>query len=101
MNLFHRLFGNKDNKIVDFINREAVILDVRTKEEFALGAIAGAKNFDLQQLPSKIKTISQWNKPVITCCASGIRSARALALIEQHGIEVVNGGSWQSLAKKL
>jgi len=47
MNLFHRLFGNKDNKIVDFINREAVILDVRTKEEFALGAIAGAKNIDL------------------------------------------------------
>ncbi|HBY69385.1 MAG TPA: sulfurtransferase, partial [Flavobacteriaceae bacterium] len=42
-----------------------------------------------------------WNKPVITCCASGVRSGNAAKILTNNNIEVVNGGGWKSLQKKL
>ena len=41
-----------------------------------------------------IEKIKKLNKPVITCCASGMRSASAASILKQHGIEAINGGSW-------
>jgi rhodanese-related sulfurtransferase len=42
------------------------------------------------------------SKPVITCCASGMRSASAKSLLLQKGFsEVYNGGGWTSLQNKL
>jgi len=73
------LFGNKSKKIEDFTSRGAIILDVRSKGEYDQGAIPGSKHIPLQSVASKISEIKKWNKPVITCCASGMRSASALA----------------------
>ncbi|MES2765251.1 MAG: rhodanese-like domain-containing protein, partial [Bacteroidota bacterium] len=41
-------------------------------------------------------------KPVITCCASGVRSGAAVNLLKTGGFsEVYNGGSWTGLQRKL
>ena len=40
-------------------------------------------------------------KPIITCCASGMRSASAKIIFEQNGFEAYNGGNWKSLESKL
>jgi phage shock protein E len=38
---------------------------------------------------------------VITCCASGMRSGSATAILKQAGVEAYNGGSWMSLQNKM
>lgn len=95
------LFGNKNKKIDDFKNRGAIILDVRSKGEYDGGAIPGSKNIPLQSLNSKIATIKKWDKPVICCCASGMRSGSAAGILRSQGVEAINGGGWFSLSKKL
>lgn len=94
-------FGNKTNAIEEFKNKGAIILDVRTPEEFKDGHIFGSKNIALQVLNNNIETIKKWNKPVIACCRSGMRSAQATSILKQNGIECINGGGWTSLQSKL
>lgn len=94
-------FGNKTNEITAYTQKNAIILDVRTYEEFASGHIKGSKNIPLQILGSKINEIKKLNKPVIACCRSGMRSAQATSILKQNGIDCINGGGWQSLESKL
>lgn len=101
MGLLDFLLGNKTKQIKDFSSRNAVILDVRTKEEYISGAIPGSKHIPLQLVATRINEIKKWNKPVICCCASGVRSGRASAILMSNGIESINGGGWTSLYKKL
>ena len=101
MGIFDFIFGNKNKKIQDFKNRGAVVLDVRSKGEYAGGAIPGSKNIPLPAIALKISEIKKWNKPVILCCASGMRSGTASGMLKSNGIEAMNGGGWFSLSKKL
>jgi len=101
MGIFSFLFGNKTRKIEDFMTRDAVIIDVRTKGEFNSGAIPGSKNIPLQVISSKVSEIKKWNKPVILCCASGMRSGSATGILKSNGIEAMNGGGWLSLSNKI
>ena len=97
MGIFDFLFGNKNNEIKDFQTRGAVIIDVRTPNEYSQGAIKGSKNMPLQTLKSEIEDIKNLNKPVITCCASGVRSGNAASILKKHNIEAINGGGWKRL----
>tara|TARA_R110002050_G_scaffold273113_1_gene417038 strand:+ start:29118 stop:29423 length:306 start_codon:yes stop_codon:yes gene_type:complete len=101
MGLLDMLFGNKKEMISDFKKRGAIVIDVRTKEEYSQGAIPGSKNIPLQNINSKIQDIKKLNKPVITCCASGMRSGSAASILKSNGIETINGGGWSSLNSKL
>lgn len=94
-------FGNKTNEIAEYTQKGAVIIDVRTYEEFASGHIKGSKNIPLQVIASKINDIKKLNKPVIACCRSGMRSAQATSILKQNGIDCINGGGWQSLESKI
>ena len=94
-------FGNKANEIKEFVENGGVILDVRTPEEFKEGHIKGSKNIALHSLNGKIAEIKKWNKPIIACCRSGMRSAQATSILKQNGIECMNGGGWSSLEGKL
>ncbi len=94
-------FGNKSNSIQEFKEKGAVIIDVRSQGEFAGGHIKGAKNIPLNEIGNKINDIKKLNKPVIACCASGMRSSQATFILKQNGIDAINGGGWQSLQNKL
>lgn len=78
----------------------AVIVDVRTKGEFDSGHIKGAINLPLQTLEQHLGKLKK-DKPVITCCASGMRSSSARGFLKSKGYEVYNGGSWVSLKSKI
>jgi phage shock protein E len=69
--------GNKANDVQDYVQKGAIILDVRTPDEFNEGHIKGSKNIALQIINGNIETIKKWNKPIIACCRSGMRSAVA------------------------
>ena len=101
MGFFDFLFKNKQKMIDDFMSRDAIILDVRTKEEFVSGNIPKSKNIPLQVLNSNIAKVKKMNKPIITCCRSGMRSATAASILKNNGIEAMNGGGWTSLYDRL
>ena len=93
--------GNKSESIQEFVEKGAVIIDVRSPGEFAGGHIKGSKNIPLNEIGAKINEIKKLNKPVIACCASGMRSSQATSILKQNGIDAINGGGWQSLQSKL
>ena len=101
MGIFDFLFKNKQKMIDDFMSRGAIIIDVRTQAEFANGAIKGSKNIPLQVINSKMAQIKKFNKSVITCCASGMRSGSAASFLKQNNIEAMNGGGWASLQGRI
>ncbi len=79
----------------------AQIIDVRSSNEFACGHIKNAINIPLDRLQAHLNKIRK-DKVVITCCASGMRSASAKALLMANGFrEVYNGGGWASLQSKI
>jgi phage shock protein E len=98
MGFLANLFKSKKaEQIESFKSRGAVIIDVRTAGEFRNGHIEGSKNYALDNLRSQVKSIKAMEKPIIVCCASGMRSAQAKSILEKEGIEVINGGGWRSL----
>ena len=66
---------------------EAVILDVRTEEEFESGYIPNAKNIDLRMGPGFIDEINTLEKNIsyYVYCRSGARSAQAVQLMRDLG----------------
>ncbi len=94
-------FGGKSENIKEFMAKGAIIVDVRTPGEFSGGHIKGSKNIPLNILSTKIDEIKKLDKPVIACCASGMRSAQATSILKSNGIDVMNGGGWSSLENKL
>jgi rhodanese-related sulfurtransferase len=95
-NLFKHLFGKPHDLKTLHLNG-AIILDVRSAGEFRAGHIPGAVNVPLDRLKTAVYDLKKQQKPVITCCLSGARSAMALKILSQAGLEVYNGGSWQAL----
>lgn len=84
------------------IEQGAIILDVRSKSEFGSGHIKGAVNIPVDSLRANLNKLKDKNIPVITCCASGMRSASAKNILKANGFtHVYNGGGWQSLNNKL
>ena len=93
--------GGKSESVKEYIDKGAVIIDVRTVGEFQSGHIKGSKNIPLDNIFSKVNEIKRLEKPVIVCCRSGMRSAQAASILKNRGIDVMNGGGWQSLESKL
>ena len=80
----------------------ATILDVRSKAEYQQGHIKGAVNISVDQLHNNLNKLKDKNNPIITCCASGMRSASAKSILKSNGFkEVYNGGGWSSLQNKI
>ena len=93
-----RLFGGgTDIKVL--LLEGAIILDVRTKAEYKRGHIKGSINMPLPKIDRQIKQLQKYNKPIITCCASGRRSGVAATRIKAYGLEAHNGGAWTSVRR--
>ena len=83
------------------VQNGARIVDVRTESEYKQGHIKGSVNIPLASLAQQVHRINK-QKPVITCCASGMRSAQARNQLMSMGFnEVYNGGGWMSLQRKI
>ena len=83
------------------VRQGAQIIDVRTPGEYSGGHIRGSVNIPLDKLAGQVSKIKK-DKPVITCCATGMRSASAKSFLKSRGYaEVHNGGGWMSLRNKI
>ena len=69
---------------------QAILLDVRTPEEYRGGHVPGSKNLPLQQI-EKITAIAEKKEtPLFVYCQSGARSRQAVSLLQRMGYENVN-----------
>lgn len=98
---FKKLFSGNSVDFRALKQQGAQVIDVRTPAEFKGGHLKGAKNIPLQSLSLHLEKLNK-NLPIITCCASGVRSAAAKNILLKNGfIEVYNGGGWKSLQQKI
>ncbi|MGG9964644.1 rhodanese-like domain-containing protein [Ferruginibacter sp. SUN106] len=103
INTIKNLFGiGSKTDYAQLVKEGAVILDVRSKGEFESGHIKGSVNIPVDQLLSNLSKLKNKEQPIITCCASGMRSASAKSILITSGFtKVFNGGGWSSLQNKL
>jgi phage shock protein E len=93
------IFGikSKEEKVKELMAEGAIIVDVRTPQEYNEGHIAHSLNIPVQQIEARISTLKKKGKPVILCCKSGGRAGRAKSILHRNGIKCMNGGSWGGL----
>jgi rhodanese-related sulfurtransferase len=98
-----RLFGiSAASDFAELVKNGAKIIDVRSPGEFASGHIQQAVNIPVDQLSGKLNLLKDKQQVIITCCASGMRSAAAKRVLQSSGyVNVHNGGSWQGLQQKM
>lgn len=103
---FHKVITQGQNpyesglsKLQTYLLREAILLDVRTAQEYIKTKLPNSRHAPIEQLIVLAKSIRNWNKPVITYSTHGRRSAQAEQLLRSLGVEAVNGGSRSDLAK--
>ncbi len=86
--------------IGELVTKGAMIVDVRSKGEYASGHVKGSVNIPLDQLHNNLKKFRSKEDAIITCCASGMRSGSAKSYLKGLGYtNVHNGGSWHNLKK--
>lgn len=66
-------------------NSNAVLLDVRTKDEYGEGHIDNSINIPLQSLEDIQLQIEDKNTPIYVYCHSGVRSAKSVVKLRQMG----------------
>ncbi|RMH57860.1 MAG: rhodanese-like domain-containing protein [Deinococcus-Thermus bacterium] len=65
--------------------RGALLLDVRSPEEYALGHIPGSRNLPLERL---LEHLGELRSPIVTLCATGSRAGLAAEVLAYEGFEV-------------
>jgi len=88
---------NMGENLEEIIHNGAIVIDVRTPEEYADGHIEGSLNVPVDEIGKAMSWLIK-DVPVVLVCASGSRSGFAKMILEANGYKkVYNGGSWDSL----
>ena len=69
---------------------QAILLDVRTPEEYGGGHVPGSRNLPLQQIENITAIAEKKETPLFVYCQSGARSRQAVSLLQRMGYENVN-----------
>ena len=85
----------KEKDFKALIENGALVIDVRSPEEFQSGNANGSRNIPLQTLGTKINELK--GKEVILVCRSGARAGSAKSTLEKNDIIAYNAGAWQNL----
>lgn len=89
-NLLHGLLDNITwHEVMDNPDRY-YLLDVRTREEYKLGHIAGAVNIPVDELRERLDEVVPKGKQIVAYCAIGLRAYVATRILLQNGFSVLN-----------
>lgn len=67
----------------------AILVDVRTPEEFKIKHVSGALHFPVQTLEADLYHFGDFKRPIIVYCRSGKRAAVAQELLLKAGYQQV------------
>jgi phage shock protein E len=101
MSWLSELFGG-DGSIREAMQQGAVVIDLRTAYEYDQGHIPKSLNIPADRIKANIDRIRDLHKPVILCCGPGGGCWEAMDVLRSAGLpQVINGGQWQSLLRKM
>ena len=95
------IFGTKKRQVEEYMASGAVILDVRTQREWDSGHVENSVHIPLNELKNRVGEVKALNKPIIACCKSGVRSAKAAKFLNLNNIDAINGGGWVRIKNQL
>ena len=77
---------------VNLINADAVVLDLRSADAFALGHIVNAKNIPFDELEANKDKIEKYkSRPIIAVCNAGVTSTKVVNSMRKSGAENIYG----------
>lgn len=85
------------------IAKGAVVIDVRTAEEYGQEHLPQATNISLDELPTRVAEVEKLvggdkSKPVVLYCGTGFRAGKAKRVLDAAGFtQVINGGGLDDL----
>ncbi len=88
-------------KLKSLLEKGAVLLDVRTLQEYTGRHPEGAVNVPYEEIDGRIQQIQSWKRVIITFSSYGRRSAKAVSKLRRRGIEAIDGGSREDIQKAL
>jgi len=96
MSFLKNIIGSTAEEELQYDKDNAILVDVRTPEEFSHGHLEQSINIPLGAIQNHISDFKFTEKPIVLICRSGARSGRASHLLRSHGIDAYNGGAWNS-----
>ena len=85
--------------INEYLDSNALVVDVRSPDEFRGGHCNGSINIPLNVLEARFHELDKKQR-IIVCCASGGRSGAALNILKNNGFDqVINAGPWTNAVK--
>lgn len=91
--LIKKIYRHKENitikEMLEILktNSNAVLLDVRSSQEYIEGHIRGSINIPVYDIEKQAKNKLNKNSIIIVYCSAGIRSKRAIQILEKLGYE--------------
>lgn len=85
-------------QVKTMVKEGALLVDVRTPQEYSHGHIEGAINIPVSEVSQRLKEFGDPQKTIVVYCRSGARSARAKAMLNKNGFKAVHNlggiGRW-------
>lgn len=72
-------------EIADWVKDGALVVDVRSPEEYAQEHFPGAVNIPIDSVSSRLDEFGGKDRKIVLYCRSGGRSARAASILEKEG----------------
>lgn len=91
--LIKKIYRHKENitikEMLEILktNSNVVLLDVRSSQEYIEGHIRGSINIPVYDIEKQAKNKLNKNSIIIVYCSAGIRSKRAIQILEKLGYE--------------
>jgi len=86
------------NRAASLARAGAILLDVRSPQEFDSGSIQNARNIPVGGLKAQLNTLAK-DLPIVAYCHSGARSGMAVATLRSAGFEAYNAGAMARLSE--
>lgn len=87
-------FRRTKAQLPKYLKDGAIIIDVRSPEEYSKSSRPGSINIPLHEIKKRLEEVDK-NQTVILCCGSGTRSGMAAGILKRNGFKsVVNAGAW-------
>ena len=80
----------------------AVLLDVRSEDEYRGGHISGSRNIPVEKIDNAVNLLHDKSAPLFVYCQSGVRSSTAVSKLRKMGYtEVYNIGGIEQFQGQL
>jgi rhodanese-related sulfurtransferase len=94
------ILGIGNGKIKDALRHGAVVIDVRTANEFDQGRVPDSINIPVDRMNINLENIRSFRRPVIICSNSDSENERVINFLKANGVkEIYNGGTWVRMLK--